>query len=58
MGIERIGGAGAMSYSTSTQRVSKPEIQVTDMGSAAVAAVTGLQCGSVPPDGCRQPCGQ
>ncbi len=37
MGIERIGGAGAMSYSTSTQRVSKPEIQVTDMGSAPVA---------------------
>ena len=40
MGIERIGGAGAMSYTTSTQKVSKPEIQVTDMGSAAVAAVT------------------
>ncbi len=39
MGIERIGGAGAMSYSTSAQKVSKPEIQVTDMGSGA-AAVT------------------
>lgn len=40
MGIERIGGAGAMSYTASTQKVSKPEIQVTDMGTAAVAAVT------------------
>ncbi len=40
MGIERIGGAGAMSYTTSTQRVSKPEIQVTDMGSMAASAVT------------------
>ena len=39
MGIERIGGAGAMSYSTSAQKVSKPEIQVTDMGAGA-AAVT------------------
>ncbi len=38
MGIERIGGVGAMNYSTSTQRVSKPEIQVTDMGSAPVVA--------------------
>lgn len=35
MGIERIGGASAMSYTTSTQKVSKPEIQVTDMGSTA-----------------------
>lgn len=40
MGIERIGGASAMSYTTSTQKVNKPEIQVTDMGSAAVSAVT------------------
>ncbi len=40
MGIERIGGASAMSYTASTQRASKPEIQVTDMGSASVAAVT------------------
>ncbi|MBE5953810.1 MAG: flagellar protein FlaG [Lachnospiraceae bacterium] len=38
MGIERIGGASTMSYTTSTQKVSKPEIQVTDMGSAPVAA--------------------
>ena len=39
MGIERIGGAGAaMSYTTSAQKVVKPEIQVTDMGSAAVNA--------------------
>lgn len=37
MGIERIGGASAMSYTASTQKVSKPEIQVTDMGSAPVA---------------------
>lgn len=37
MGIERIGGASAMSYTTSAQKVSKPEIQVTDMGSAPVA---------------------
>ena len=36
MGIERIGGAGAMNYATSTQKVSKPEIQVTDMGSVPV----------------------
>lgn len=40
MGIERIGGASAMSYTTSAQKVSKPEIQVTDMGSAAATAVT------------------
>lgn len=39
MGIERIGGASAMSYTTSTQKVSKPEIQVTDMGSAPASAV-------------------
>ncbi len=39
MGIERIGGASAMNYTTSTQKVSKPEIQVTDMGSG-VTAVT------------------
>ncbi len=39
MGIERIGGASAMSYTTSTQKVSKPEIQVTDMGSSPVVAM-------------------
>ncbi|MBR3834076.1 MAG: flagellar protein FlaG [Lachnospiraceae bacterium] len=42
MGIERIGGAGAMSYSTSTQKVSKPEIQVTDMGSGATTVTPDI----------------
>lgn len=40
MGIERIGGAGAVSYTSSAQKVSKPEIQVTDMGSAPISAAT------------------
>ncbi|MBE5932325.1 MAG: flagellar protein FlaG [Lachnospiraceae bacterium] len=40
MGIERIGGASAMSYTTSTQKVNRPEIQVTDMGSVPVSAAT------------------
>ena len=50
MGIERIGGAGAMSYTTSTQKVSKPEIQVTDMGSVSAVAVSNDRVAPVTTD--------
>ncbi len=50
MGIERIGGASTMSYTTSTQKVSKPEIQVTDMGSAASAALAADRVAPVTTD--------